>query len=279
MPITKGFRQLVDEANAQITTYSVEQVRARLDDPTVQIVDIRDVRELEREGTVPGCINAPRGMLEFWVDPASPYYKPVFGDEGREYILFCGAGWRSALAAKALKDMGMTNVAHIDGGWAGSQRQQILFALLYGPTDWTTVAAIVALAALTHSEPDLTVRAQIRRDVEQAFAWMRGQVPTEGFCCFAYPLGCAWLTLDGLSEAQRADVAAWTKKLYDEVGASTVYVCELEAKKFDQAEEMAKAQGAQRAIAAANLALSVGSAPSLPPHAVATDAYCIMSSL
>ena len=84
----------------------------------MQIVDIRDVRELEREGTVPGCINAPRGMLEFWVDPASPYYKPVFGDEGREYILFCGAGWRSALAAKALKDMGMTNVAHIDGGFA-----------------------------------------------------------------------------------------------------------------------------------------------------------------
>jgi rhodanese-related sulfurtransferase len=89
-----------------------------LDDPTVQLVDIRDVRELEREGTVPGCINAPRGMLEFWVDPASPYYKPVFGDEGREYILFCGAGWRSALATKALQDMGMTNVAHIDGGFA-----------------------------------------------------------------------------------------------------------------------------------------------------------------
>ena len=69
MPITKGFRQLVDEATAQITTYSVAQVRERLDDPAVQIVDIRDVRELEREGTVPGCINAPRGMLEFWVDP------------------------------------------------------------------------------------------------------------------------------------------------------------------------------------------------------------------
>jgi rhodanese-related sulfurtransferase len=117
MPITKGFRQLVDEANAQITTYSVAQVRARLDDPKVQIVDIRDVRELEREGTVPGCVNAPRGMLEFWVDPASPYYKPVFGDENKEYILFCAASWRSALATKALKDMGMTNVAHIDGGF------------------------------------------------------------------------------------------------------------------------------------------------------------------
>lgn len=117
MPITKGFRQLVDEATAQITTYSVAQVRERLGKPDLQVVDIRDVRELEREGTVPGCINAPRGMLEFWVDPASPYFKPVFGDEAREFVLFCGAGWRSALAAKALKDMGMTNVAHIEGGF------------------------------------------------------------------------------------------------------------------------------------------------------------------
>lgn len=119
MPITKGFRALVDEANAQITTYSVEQVRARLgSDPRLQVVDIRDPRELEREGTVPGCVHAPRGMLEFWVDPESPYFKPVFGDEGKEFVLFCGAGWRSALATKALQDMGMSNVAHIDGGFA-----------------------------------------------------------------------------------------------------------------------------------------------------------------
>jgi rhodanese-related sulfurtransferase len=117
MPISKGFRQLVDEATAEVTTYTVEQVQARLADPSVQIVDIRDIRELQ-EGTVVGALHAPRGMLEFWVDPASPYYKPIFGDESREYILFCGAGWRSALAAKTLKDMGMTNVAHIDGGWA-----------------------------------------------------------------------------------------------------------------------------------------------------------------
>ena len=117
MPITRGFRQLVDEAMAQITTYSVVQARGRLNDPSMQIVDIRDVRELEREGTVPGSINAPRGMLEFWVDPASPYYKPVFGDEKKEFVLFCGAGWRSALATKALKDMGMANVAHIEGGF------------------------------------------------------------------------------------------------------------------------------------------------------------------
>jgi len=123
MPITKGCQQLVAEAMAQVRTYSVDEVKARLGDPHVQVVDIRDVRELEREGTVPGCINAPRGMLEFWVDPASPYYKPVFGDDSTEFILFCGAGWRSALATQALQAMGMTNVAHIDGGFTEWVRQ------------------------------------------------------------------------------------------------------------------------------------------------------------
>jgi rhodanese-related sulfurtransferase len=117
MPITKGYQQLVAEAMTEVTTYSVAQVLARLNDPKVQIVDIRDIRELA-DGTVLGAFHAPRGMLEFWVDPASPYHKPLFADESREFILFCGAGWRSALAAKALKDMGMSNVAHIDGGWA-----------------------------------------------------------------------------------------------------------------------------------------------------------------
>ena len=117
MPITKGFRALVDEAMAQVTTYSVAEARASMNDPQVQIVDIRDVRELSA-GTVVGAFHAPRGMLEFWVDPASPYHKPLFADEGKQFILFCGAGWRSALAAKTLQDMGMRNVAHIDGGYA-----------------------------------------------------------------------------------------------------------------------------------------------------------------
>jgi rhodanese-related sulfurtransferase len=117
MPITKGYRQLVDEAMAEVTTYSVAQVVDRLARADTQIVDIRDIRELNA-GTVAGAFHAPRGMMEFWVDPASPYHKPVFADEGKEYILFCGAGWRSALAARALQDMGMRNVAHIDGGWA-----------------------------------------------------------------------------------------------------------------------------------------------------------------
>jgi rhodanese-related sulfurtransferase len=116
MPITKGFRALVDEAMAEVKTYSVAQVQQRLNDADVQIVDIRDVRELN-EGTVVGAFHAPRCMLEFWVDPESPYHKKIFADEAKEFILFCGAGWRSALAAKTLQDMGMTNVAHIDGGY------------------------------------------------------------------------------------------------------------------------------------------------------------------
>ena len=122
MPITKGFQALVDEAMEEIKTYSVEAVKARLADPAVQIVDIRDPRELNA-GTVVGAFHAPRGMLEFWVDPASPYFKPIFADESKELILFCGAGWRSALATKMLQDMGMRNVAHIDGGYAEWQKQ------------------------------------------------------------------------------------------------------------------------------------------------------------
>ena len=117
MAITKSSRDLVDEAMEEIRTYTVADVVARLNDPSMQLIDIRDVRELSHGGTVPNAFHAPRGMLEFWVDPASPYYKPVFGDESKEYILFCGAGWRSALATKALQDMGMTNIAHIDGGF------------------------------------------------------------------------------------------------------------------------------------------------------------------
>jgi rhodanese-related sulfurtransferase len=116
MPITKGYQQLVAEAMAQVKTYSVAEVQARLKDANVQIVDIRDIRELA-DGTVVGAFHAPRGMLEFWVDPASPYHKPLFADDSKEFILFCGAGWRSALATKALQDMGMTNVGHIDGGY------------------------------------------------------------------------------------------------------------------------------------------------------------------
>jgi len=112
----KGFQALLDEASAQIKTYSIEEAKAKLNDPNVLFVDVRDVRELEREGVIPGAFHAPRGMIEFWIDPDSPYFKPVFGEK-KEFIFFCAAGWRSALTTKTVQDMGLTPVADIAGGF------------------------------------------------------------------------------------------------------------------------------------------------------------------
>ena len=112
----KGYKDLVEEAMAEVKTYSAEEARAKLGDPNVQFVNVRDVRELEREGVIPGAFPAPRGMIEFWVDPDSPYFKPVFGEK-KEFIFFCAAGWRSALTTKTVQDMGLENVAHIGGGF------------------------------------------------------------------------------------------------------------------------------------------------------------------
>jgi rhodanese-related sulfurtransferase len=134
MPITKGYKALLAEANAQITTYSVAQAQSKVAAGSAQIVDIRDPRELSK-GTVPGSVHAPRGMLEFWVDPDSPYFKPMWGDESKEFILMCGGGWRSALAAKALQDMGMSNVAHIEGGWEAWTKAGGAVAMLPPHTD------------------------------------------------------------------------------------------------------------------------------------------------
>jgi rhodanese-related sulfurtransferase len=117
MPVTKGYQQLIEEARARIRTLSLDEARAKLDDPGVVFVDIRDVRELEREGMIPGAFHAPRGMLEFWVDPASPYYKDIFSS-GREFVLYCASAWRSSLAAATLQDMGLEGVSHIDGGFS-----------------------------------------------------------------------------------------------------------------------------------------------------------------
>jgi rhodanese-related sulfurtransferase len=115
--ITKGVKQLVAEANAEVETIKLEEAKKLLDDDNVQFVDIRDVRELERDGMIPGALHAPRGMLEFWVDPDSPYYKDVFGS-GKKFVLYCASAWRSALATKALKDMGLKPVAHLEGGFS-----------------------------------------------------------------------------------------------------------------------------------------------------------------
>ncbi|RED54063.1 rhodanese-like domain-containing protein [Aestuariispira insulae] len=112
----KPVKQLVEDAEQEIETLDLEAARVLLDDGDVLFVDIRDIRELWHEGTIPGALHAPRGMLEFWVDPQSPYHKSEFSQKAK-YVFFCAAGWRSALATKALQDMGLTPVAHIRGGF------------------------------------------------------------------------------------------------------------------------------------------------------------------
>ena len=112
-----GFKQLIEEAEREIETLTVEEAKALLDDEGVQFVDLRDVRELWREGKIPGAIHAPRGMLEFWVDPDSPYFRDVFGS-GKKFVFYCAAGWRSALATQQMKKMGLEPVCHIGGGFS-----------------------------------------------------------------------------------------------------------------------------------------------------------------
>jgi rhodanese-related sulfurtransferase len=114
--ITKGYKSLLDDANAEVETLEVEAVQALLGRDDVTIVDLRDPRELEREGKMPGAFHCPRGMLEFWIDPESPYAKPQF-QEDKLFIFFCAGGWRSALAAKTAQDMGLKPVAHMRGGF------------------------------------------------------------------------------------------------------------------------------------------------------------------
>lgn len=114
--ITTGYRALIAAAEAEIETLAVERAVTLHGAEDVVFVDLRDRRELEREGRVPGAFHCPRGMLEFWIDPESPYHKPVFAEDKR-FVFFCAAGWRSALAAKAAKDMGLAPVAHVAGGF------------------------------------------------------------------------------------------------------------------------------------------------------------------
>lgn len=114
--ITKGFRQLLDAALAKVRTLKPEEAKELLGRPDVTFVDLRDPREVEREGAIPGAFHCPRGMLEFWIDPASPYHKPVFAED-KTFVFFCAGGWRSALSAATAQDMGLRPVAHIDGGY------------------------------------------------------------------------------------------------------------------------------------------------------------------
>jgi len=120
--ITTGYKALVDAANSEVETLpTTEAIKlAGLDD--VVLVDIRDIRELGRDGRVPGAIHCPRGMLEFWIDPQSPYHKPVFAQD-KKFVFFCAGGLRSALAAQTAQRMGLKPVAHIEGGFGAWKKQ------------------------------------------------------------------------------------------------------------------------------------------------------------
>jgi rhodanese-related sulfurtransferase len=111
-----GYKKLIEEAEKNIETLSVEDVAGLLDDEAVTIVDIRDIRELQREGKLPGAIHAPRGMLEFWVDPDSPYHRELFSED-KKFVFYCASAWRSALATQTVQQMGMNNVCHMGGGF------------------------------------------------------------------------------------------------------------------------------------------------------------------
>jgi rhodanese-related sulfurtransferase len=114
--IVKGYKALLAEAEARVETIAAEAAVDLVGRDDVVLVDLRDPRELTREGKVPGAFHCPRGMLEFWIDPDSPYHKPVF-QEDKRFVFFCAGGWRSALAAATAAEMGLKPVAHIAGGF------------------------------------------------------------------------------------------------------------------------------------------------------------------
>jgi len=113
----KSSKELVDQANESIKIMSPEQVKKAYDKGEVTLIDVRDIRELWKEGTIKDSIHIPRGMLEFWLDPQSSYYQEKKIGDIKNIVLFCALGFRSALATKALKEMGFNNVANANGGF------------------------------------------------------------------------------------------------------------------------------------------------------------------
>ena len=111
-----GYKELIERAEANIESISIDQAEALLGDENTVFVDIRDIRELQREGKLPGATHAPRGMLEFWVDPESPYHRELFAED-KKFIFYCASAWRSALATDTVQSMGMDNVCHMAGGF------------------------------------------------------------------------------------------------------------------------------------------------------------------
>lgn len=137
--IKKGYLDLIAEANSEVASMDVAQALQELGLEDTVFVDLRDPRELEREGKIPNAFHCPRGMLEFWIDPSCPYYKPIFG-ENKKFVFYCASAWRSALSAKTAQDMGLQNVSHLAGGF----------------TAWKKAGG--EIAAFVHKQPSPSVQ-------------------------------------------------------------------------------------------------------------------------
>ncbi len=190
--------------------------------------------------------------LDLWI-PAAQKLAAKLGPSGITDLLATmvfpprppGSNWKVLPWVQRAQVACAIVIAQIGTGWAGSPRQQALYALLYGPTDWTTGAAIIALSALARQDPS------VRAEVVQAFGWLYGQIPKEGFTCWEFPLVQCWLNLPDVDDATRQRLEAHRDRIFEnQVGVSTVHMCQIEAKKFDQAEEMAKAQAAAQQVQA-----------------------------
>ncbi len=125
--ITKGIKELLTDANSKIKTISVEEAKKLATKDDHIFVDLRDIREIQRTGKIPGAFSCPRGMLEFWIDPESPYHKDIF-NQNKSYVFYCASGWRSALSTKIAAEMGLSPVSHIEGGFTSWVQQK-------GPTE------------------------------------------------------------------------------------------------------------------------------------------------
>ena len=118
----KTVHDFVAEARAEIEELTVDELQAEMASGDCMVIDIRDIRERQRGGFIPGSVHAPRGLVEFWVDPDSPYFKDVFGQDDKKYVFHCASGWRSAITVATLQDMGF-EAAHLKDGFSDWERR------------------------------------------------------------------------------------------------------------------------------------------------------------
>ncbi|MEO0437574.1 MAG: rhodanese-like domain-containing protein [Pseudomonadota bacterium] len=113
-----SFKEMIEVAERDIETMPIAEALSSLGSADTIFIDLRDIREIQRDGLIPGAFHCPRGMLEFWVHPESPYHKPIFAEQGKKFVFYCASGWRSALATRDVQALGLSPVAHVEGGFS-----------------------------------------------------------------------------------------------------------------------------------------------------------------